>query len=1054
VKQQNGAISGSSHDLMVAPSDSAAEREADHNARHPANPATGRTAQPISAARQPNPGVQGAPPATETQKTDAGNDTTEQKAGLSGPQMPTCQGQPVTQWITDPVTRRPTLFGLTVMNGAVVEPEFKVGPAPGAQGVVVLPTSASLPPIQMQFLAPGIYLDVDRINFRPTDDPGHNKPGGYRNAWEINDAGSATLAAGEQEHCTDTQFAFYFSLFRFAEVVNAMAKQSKVYPNERAARADLNTQVRIDPANLRGYFNCLSDSMSKARDPRSHTPRAGVSSVTYVSKFSEELAIHKLTPAALPDVGKHSSGELVMQAAASPRCLGLTMMAPSAAGPGATPPTSGRAAPRRSTTNDAPARLQRKAAGSLDNGEAPPIVHDVLRRQGQPLDRRTRAVMEPHFGHDFSRVRIHTDAEAAASATQVNALAYAVGQHVVFGANQYAPDTSAGKKTLAHELAHVVQQHHAPGPATSHLAIGTERNQFEQEADTAAAAISAARPWQNPSLSSSGPTIRRLGGGSKFLRFFGIEAGEFSEDDLKGYLQSIAKNRQIGGGYLDDDMARALIQRGGVGDYRLDQDFGQVSSIEIRRILIQELLDGPTGDLDERAIIKLLNDSKPSDILAILDPIKGLSVANLESDIDGDNLKELHRVLTAKLPDVGKPEVERNEAPGSKSGACTTTRAIKVHFAHSRAQALINNAIALLDKFDQKPADYKQVGDAVQCQFKGAGKTDIGLIGTNLRNMLGVLPSIRYICPAEPFEQYKVSSAEGVTVLEDEPGLLAIALIESQAKPAKEKSEGAAKADQAEPSAPLKVALFPGYFDLTPEQQASAFVHESFHHAKHAKGPKERYGPDCGDLDKSMALENADSFAAFVMALRDDRLSFDITDCPQAWKDEIVAASRTAQLWLNDATGRLSALLADPNSTDQRAKAQLKRHFKIEASDSAKLKRVRDVFAEIQSAFAGKLPLECETSCDSEDTAGYVGGFLGISPRGGNIHLCPHWFEHLDPPEKAETIVHEMAHRFGGRGEQKYYKAQLGEYLRMTFDDALDNADCFAQFARYLQEPT
>src|SRR5205085_6372561 len=91
----------------------------------------------------------------------------------------------------------------------------------------------------------------------------------------------------------------------------------------------------------------------------------------------------------------------------------------------------------------------------------PPIVHDVLRSPGQPLDTGTRAFMEPRFGHDFSQVRVHTDTQAAESARAVNALAYTVGRDVVFGAGQHSPETSGGKRLLAHELTHVVQQRHA-----------------------------------------------------------------------------------------------------------------------------------------------------------------------------------------------------------------------------------------------------------------------------------------------------------------------------------------------------------------------------------------------------------------------------------------------------------------------------------------------------------------------------------------------------------------------------------------------------------------
>ena len=90
----------------------------------------------------------------------------------------------------------------------------------------------------------------------------------------------------------------------------------------------------------------------------------------------------------------------------------------------------------------------------------------ALRRGGQPLPRSTRDFFEPRFGHDFSHVRIHTDAKAAASAKAVNALAYTMERDVVFGAGQYAPETMVGRRLLAHELAHVVQQSNGAGEAT------------------------------------------------------------------------------------------------------------------------------------------------------------------------------------------------------------------------------------------------------------------------------------------------------------------------------------------------------------------------------------------------------------------------------------------------------------------------------------------------------------------------------------------------------------------------------------------------------------
>ncbi len=106
-------------------------------------------------------------------------------------------------------------------------------------------------------------------------------------------------------------------------------------------------------------------------------------------------------------------------------------------------------------------RLQttkRVRASNTEQVAAPPIVHDVLQSPGQPLQPATRAFMETRFGHDFSQVRVHADANASESARAVNALAYTVGRNVVFGAGQYAPGTREGKRLLAHELTHVIQQ--------------------------------------------------------------------------------------------------------------------------------------------------------------------------------------------------------------------------------------------------------------------------------------------------------------------------------------------------------------------------------------------------------------------------------------------------------------------------------------------------------------------------------------------------------------------------------------------------------------------
>ncbi|HTB80780.1 MAG TPA: DUF4157 domain-containing protein [Opitutaceae bacterium] len=96
-------------------------------------------------------------------------------------------------------------------------------------------------------------------------------------------------------------------------------------------------------------------------------------------------------------------------------------------------------------------------AATTGNSPAPSIVQDVLQSPGQELSAEARAMMEPRFGRSFADVQVHANTQAANSADAVNARAYTVGRHLVFGAGQYAPGTFAGRHLLAHELTHVAQ---------------------------------------------------------------------------------------------------------------------------------------------------------------------------------------------------------------------------------------------------------------------------------------------------------------------------------------------------------------------------------------------------------------------------------------------------------------------------------------------------------------------------------------------------------------------------------------------------------------------
>jgi hypothetical protein len=115
------------------------------------------------------------------------------------------------------------------------------------------------------------------------------------------------------------------------------------------------------------------------------------------------------------------------------------------------------------------AKLAVSAPGDRHEQEAERTAEQVTRQpagalssnlpgSGAPLPGDVRAYFEPRFGHDFSRVRVHTDGQAARSAEALGAQAYTFGNDVVLGAGQYAPHTGEGRQLLAHELAHVVQQ--------------------------------------------------------------------------------------------------------------------------------------------------------------------------------------------------------------------------------------------------------------------------------------------------------------------------------------------------------------------------------------------------------------------------------------------------------------------------------------------------------------------------------------------------------------------------------------------------------------------
>ncbi len=142
------------------------------------------------------------------------------------------------------------------------------------------------------------------------------------------------------------------------------------------------------------------------------------------------------------------------------------------------------------------ATIHRSAIKTSAPAHTPPIVSDVLRSPGSPLDASTRAFFEPRFGRDFSHVRIHTGTEASASARSIYARAYTAGSDIVFGHGQYSPDSILGRTLLAHELAHVARDWQKP--------LAFRKNEAPLDVDVPDPSASFAPqfkyPWQNPEL--------------------------------------------------------------------------------------------------------------------------------------------------------------------------------------------------------------------------------------------------------------------------------------------------------------------------------------------------------------------------------------------------------------------------------------------------------------------------------------------------------------------------------------------------------------------------
>jgi hypothetical protein len=239
------------------------------------------------------------------------------------------------------------------------------------------------------------------------------------------------------------------------------------------------------------------------------------------------------------------------------------------------------------------------------------VLDVVGKGGGQPLAPEARADMEGRLGADFSNVRVHTDAQAAKSAAAVSAQAYTVGNEVVFGHGSFAPYSAAGKRTLAHELAHVQQQRKGPVSGTDTgggVAISDPSDDFEQEAEA-----TANRALSDPTRAASVPPIvsrlaidRKydpgLPSGHTVARLIAAGAtGEIAEVPRQASLQRQADADVVDSGRLAHEAESALTSARFTNNERLQAAYHNRPPI----------MRGEVGDAVARIQQALLDDGIP-----------------------------------------------------------------------------------------------------------------------------------------------------------------------------------------------------------------------------------------------------------------------------------------------------------------------------------------------------------------------------------------------------------------------------------------------------------
>jgi hypothetical protein len=317
--------------------------------------------------------------------------------------------------------------------------------------------------------------------------------------------------------------------------------------------------------------------------------------------------------------------------------------------------------------------VQRKAAASA--AARPPTTFDAplaLTQGGSRLPASVRHSVAPLFGTDFADVRIHDDPMSYAAAREVQARAFTLGQHIYFAQGEYRPAQQEGMHLLAHELTHTVQQSGATMASGMHVGVDPVTSPLEHEAERVADHVSHeaqraprqdfgnvrvhSRAQTAITAHSALPSIQRVGIGEFFSRL--LFEGTFSDQELLAYLKYLDDHAAIEGDYDSDNKAREIIRRWRAGTklFRL--------TLPRKQLLLLEMIDGPTLDADEHAILELLRGSSPAEVLTLIGTAGGVEA--LRDEFHGSEADELDAFLAQwredpRFRELGTGELGRDK---------------------------------------------------------------------------------------------------------------------------------------------------------------------------------------------------------------------------------------------------------------------------------------------------------------------------------------------------------------------------------------------------------